>query len=217
MHAQFLKSAFIVSGITVSGMLASASSAQALSLTSTFAGGNGFAGNMFDVRTFDKGLKITGLDLHFRTQGEAKIDIYTRSGSFVGFETKASGWTKVASGIGLSQGSGVSSLLDISDFSLAANSVTGFYVVRTNYNARNDDLLYTNGNNIFANGDLQLEAGVGCSDTMFDCTFSPRTWNGTIHYEYDAKAVPTPAAVLPVIMGMFGSAFKRKRHEEDVN
>ena len=55
--------------------------------------------------------------------------------------------------------------------------MTGFYVTDTSGSA----MRYTNGANTYTNAELKLTLGVG-KTYPFGTTFSPRTWNGTIHY-----------------------------------
>ena len=62
---------------------------------------------------------------------------------------------------------------------LAAGTVTGFYVTTTT-----GGMNYTNGATTYSNADLQLSLGVGKA-YAFGATFSPRSWDGTIHYLVD--------------------------------
>lgn len=184
--------------------------AQAGSLTTTFAGGNGFAGNMFDVTTFGNALNVTSLEINSylgSLSSPKTLDVYIKSGSFVGFETNAAAWTKVSSTILNSVSPvGTPTFVDITDFILSANSLTGFYIT---FADGNPGIEYTNGSNTYSNADLKIQTGVG-KGGVFGATFSPRTWNGTINYTI--ASVPEPASVLGLLaVGALGAGSNLKR------
>jgi hypothetical protein len=202
---------------TTLALLSTASAASAGSITTTFAGGNGQAGNMFDVTTFGNALLIESLEINvFRLRAApGTLDVYTKPGSYIGFEGNAAAWTKVSStsipnSIPEDFG-GTPIFVDITDFLLASNSLTGFYITfagQSNFSPDNV-LAYTNGSNTYSNTDLSLSLGVGKGGT-FGATIASRTWNGTINYE--VQPIPTPA-LLPGLIGM-GVAVLRKRKAE---
>jgi hypothetical protein len=192
--------------------------AQSASLTTTFDGSNQQTGNMFDVTTFSNNLKVTSLEINVKRFNSAPgiLDVYTKTGSYVGFETSAATWTKVSSVILNSVSPlGTPTFVDISDILLSANTVTGFYVTfanQTNLNGSNV-ISYTNGANIYTNSDLQITTGVGKGGT-FGPTFSPRTWNGTINYEtVNSQTVPEPMSILGTGAAFgLGVLIKKKRN-----
>lgn len=198
---------------TTLALLSTASAASAGSITTTFANDNGQAGNMFDVTTFGNALLIESLKINVAQLLDAPgtLDVYTKPGSYVGFEQNAAAWTKVSStSIPSANVAGTPTFVDIADFLLAANSLTGFYITFAGQtNSPRNALAYTTGSNTYSNTDLSLSLGVGKGGT-FGPTFTPRTWNGTINYE--VQPVPTPA-LLPGLIGM-GVAVLRKRKAE---
>ncbi len=143
-------------------------------ITTTFANNNGQNGNMFDVTTFGNPITITSLDLNLA--GTNTVDLYTKSGTYVGYDTTPSAWTLVATATVVSAGTGVPSIFTVPNIVLPANAVTGFYVTTTT-----GELNYTNGANTYSNSDLELTLGIG-KEYPFGTSFSPRTWNGTINY-----------------------------------
>lgn len=166
---------------------ATAQLATAGSLTTTFATNNGFAGNMFDVVGLLGDLTITGLDVNLDNLGaSANLDVYTRTGTFVGNTGSSAGWTLVSSTSVTSAGADNPTFVDVSDFVIpGGNETTGFYVFLSDY--PNASMLYTNGVGVgtvvASNSDLQILDGVGTSDILFPgFVFTPRTWNGTIYY-----------------------------------
>ena len=157
--------------------------ANAGSITTTFGSNNSSAGNMFDVSTFGNALTITGLDVNIGS-GSTHISLYTRSGTYNGFQNSAAGWTLQGSILVTSAGTNNPTFVDIADFGLAASSVTGFYVTNSDFISNAIRMSYTNGNNTYSNSDIQLNLGIGKGNPDFTgSTFSPRTWNGTVYYE----------------------------------
>lgn len=156
------------------------SAAQAASLTTTFAGGNGQDGNMFDVVTAGNPLTVNSLSVNLDA-GNHTIEVYTRSGSWQASPSSPVGWTLVASIAVTSAGEGLPTLVDVPDFVLPANSTIGFYVTANGGTPIN----YTNGSgvgNIAAqNADLQILEGAG-KTYPFGGSFTPRVWNGIITY-----------------------------------
>lgn len=153
------------------------------SLTTTFAGGNGFAGNMFSV-TPSKTLTIDSFDVHVDGTGPVTVDVWRRNGSYVGFESNASGWTFLGSEFkAATAGLGMPTRIAIdSNGSLNAGTMYSFYVVLTSYSS-GQSLRYTNGSGSYSNSDLTIDTGIGRGDGSFSGSiFADRTWNGTVHY-----------------------------------
>jgi hypothetical protein len=169
-------------------------------LTTTFAGGNQFHGNMFDVTTFGSDLTITGLDVHLDSTGaNVPIAVYYRTGTYVGNATSSIGWTLAGTTNVVSNGVGTPTFVDIADFNLSANSLYGMYVTVVATVNVPPYMQYTNGNNTYSNSDLRIDAGIGHGGQFGSLgVFSPRTWNGTLYYDTfsPSNAVPAPSAAL---------------------
>ena len=213
--ATLVKKVSIAAGIALIA-LGTSKPAQAGSLTTTFASNNAFAGNMFDVTTFGNALNVTSLQIHANPAtffGSRTLDVYIKSGSYVGFETNSAAWTKVSSTtLTSSSPIGTPTFVDITDFILSANSLTGFYITFADGQA---GIQYTNGANTYSNAEIKIQTGVG-KGGVFGSTFSPRTWNGTINY----TSVPEPASVLGLLaVGTLGagSTLKRKLQAKSAN
>jgi len=192
-----LKKLFIAATTTLGLiMLVDVNPAQAASLTTTFSSNNGYAGNMFDVTTFGKELTVTGLDINVSSSSSLTVNLYTKSGTYVGAQNNPSAWTLVSTNIlNSNAGRDNPTFVDVTDFVLLAESVTAFYIdVGRRIN-------YTNGtapgHPIFSNDDLSIATGIGKAPN-FGTNFTPRTWNGTIYYE--PASTPEPASLL----GLFG-------------
>jgi hypothetical protein len=195
----------------------------AQSLTTTFAGGNDFAGNMFNVTLGASALRFTGMDVHIgQTQGppgggagtSAQITLYTRIGSYVGFENNAAGWTSRGTYNVTAAGNGSPTFVNFTDFDLLAGGTTGFYVTISDYNLARNTLIYSNGNNSYSNADLTINTGIAKGDPDFTgLTFTSRTWNGTLYYT-PATVVPEPSTYALLATGLaalVGVSSRRRR------
>lgn len=194
-------------------MLVDINPAQAASLTTIFAADNGLKGNMFDVTTFDKDLKITGLDINLNSSPpNSTVNLYTKSGTYEGFETDPSAWTLVSTNIVSGAGFDNATFVDITDFKLDANSITAFYVDTS------ANLFYTTGTApgqpTFSNDDLSIATGVG-KTASFGATVPSRTWNGTIYYE-EHQSTPEPASILGLLTigAIAATSIKGKKNEK---
>lgn len=180
-------------------------------ITTTFSSNNGFAGNMFDTTIASNDLTVTGIDVNLGSSGATtEISVWTRLGSYMGFESDASAWTLQSVNSVTSAGTDEETFVDVSDFALQANSLYGFYVLVTGNNSVS--MNYTNGSNTYTNADLSLSAGIGRGNGAFTGgIFNPRTWNGSIHYNEGAASVPEPATFGLLSIALLGLGLRRRR------
>jgi hypothetical protein len=154
-------------------------------LETTFASNNQFAGNMFDV-TPKKSLKITSFDVNLNP-GTYPMEVYYKTGSYVGFNQNPAPWKLVGKATVTSSGNDVPTPLPIGGLQLSAGKVYGLYVTVTTWSG----MRYTNGANTYENDDMKIVTGHG-GQYPFALINFPRSWNGRIYYaggaeEFDAE------------------------------
>jgi hypothetical protein len=148
----------------------------------TFAGGNGQAGNMFVVQAHHEAITIFSVDIHtYSKDPDLEVLIYTRPGSFWGYETSADGWEKICDttvqGLGTADPTPVRANA-IKEVTVQPGATQSFYVTLTKATIR-----YTNGQVIHTRGDdyITFEESIGVL-YPFSRIHRDRIWNGRIHY-----------------------------------
>ena len=158
------------------------------SLVSTFTGGTGQAGNMFDVQA-KMDLSITGFDLHIAEEKKVQIEIYTKAATFIGSETECSNWELIANISVFSSGLDVPTHLPTDIFEpvlVRRDRIQAFYITLLSRTGMRYS--YGNGTRLPVAYDdyLAIFEGAGkgysCGESSGG-TFWNRIWNGAIHYE----------------------------------
>jgi len=156
------------------------------SLTTHFNGGNGFAGNLFDI-TPTNSLSFEAIDIHSGSSaGTALImDVYWKDGTSVGFETDPLPWTLIGSFNATSAGIYLPTYVDMTGATAKvfdAGMTYGICVHCQNY-ATTGSIKYTNGApTVFSNADLSLLTNCSQHNPAFTGYNPDRVWNGTIYY-----------------------------------
>jgi hypothetical protein len=153
------------------------------SVTSTFAGGNGQNGNMFDVTAIND-ITITQFYGSFDNSVSASgmVKVYYKAGSYMGSEAIPSAWTLIDSMMVTSAGTGMPTPIPITiNIPVPMGQTYAFYVTGTG----TMDVDYTNGTTEGAvyksDANMQFKEGIGIS-YPFGSTYRPRIWNGTVFY-----------------------------------
>jgi len=171
----------ILAAVLVAGALGAQSP-----LTTTFAGGNGLTAsgstNYFDLNV-KLGIAVSQIDCNIWTGGiSTSINVWSVPGTHVGNETNSGAWTLLGSATNPapSPNGTPSPFIFTTPFALQP----GMYGIAVEYVG--DGMAYTNGTAagaLFAsNNELDFFEG-GSTGALFTATqFSPRVWNGAIHY-----------------------------------
>lgn len=173
------------------------------SLTTTYASGNSFAGNTFDL-TANRRVTVLGFDVNLDNPGSTNtVAVYYRLGTANGFENNAGAWTLLGRDTNVgSEGDGNPTSISVGQLNLIPGQTYGFYVDLESYGG-GTALLYTNGATPYTDGTLTLVPYVGKGDPAFSgSTFTPRTWNGTVHYTSTTSDIPTLS-----VWGVLGLGF----------
>lgn len=155
-------------------------------VTSTFAGGNGHRGAMWDLTILNPaGITITSFDFNARTgtSGPASFEVWyvTDHTTFVGKNTNQSLWTLLGSAnLQNINPTGTPTNVPIGGLTLNFGETCGLYFTRTD----GISIEYSNGPlGTFENADVRWEdRGMG-GEYPFQVTFNNRVFNGTVHYE----------------------------------
>lgn len=147
-------------------------------LYTTFAGGNGAHGNMFDIYAY-KDLYITGFDFNIDSESEEVVEVWFKTGSYYGYETSSSAWFQVTAQYVIGQGAGNPTHVDIDPFFIGAGESYGVYFwLRAGTSGGVD---YSDGTEVYSNSDLQISSGTG-NGADWGSVYRPRIWNGVIYY-----------------------------------
>lgn len=153
------------------------------SLVGPIPGGNGSAGNMFNIiNTAGAPLSITGFSQGPGSGGASAtgvtVQVYSSPGDYT--TQSAASWTQAGTAV-TNLTSGASTGYCPVAVTIPAGATYGFYVGVTTGSVQ-----YTNGTGTpgvstwFSNNDMIVTQGLGGGYPS--PTFSPRNWNGTVHY-----------------------------------
>jgi|GEM_PF-814081 len=169
-------------GVTISG----GGGGMPSTLATTLAGGNGNFGNMFDINALNE-VTIQSFDIHGDTGATFDVEVYAKSGTWVGSENNPGAWTLIGTAPGVvSNGDGVVTPLNLTlNYVIPAGETHAFYVTPTDFSTGGFN--YTNGTatgNVFASdANIEFLEGAGKNYPFTGTTFQPRVFNGNILYE----------------------------------
>ena len=163
--------------------------ALAQSLTTTYAGGNGQDGVLFDLTpTVD--MTIQSFDAHM---GQAvgtpvPVEVYWRAGTVQGNDSSETGWTLLGATTVASQGAGMPTPIPVGGLSMTAGQTYGIYMRASNGTGNYESFYYSNSSDppaAVSNSQLSLTSFYGKangSSLLAGSSFYPRQWNGTVYY-----------------------------------
>ncbi len=180
-------------------------------LTTLFAadnGGSDTGGVYFDLQAIGPdNVTVTSWDTNLDSSFVGDVSIWYRTGTYAGSESSSSGWNLVGTATGVtSAGSDMPTTLNVPPLVIPAGSTYGIAITLTpGGGSVGNGHNYTNGtgsNQVYSDGTLQISAGSANNVAFSGSTFTPRVWNGTVHYNAQAPFTFTP---VPAV-GRFGLA-----------
>ena len=161
-------------------------------LTTLFAGGNGQAGNMIQIQA-SQDIIVTSFDIHTYSNLNVHVYIYSKPGTFVGFEHDMSAWTEICDTRVDGQGSPNPTNIPadaVTAVRVEAGETHSFYITLTDSSIR-----YTNGIITTDDGVIRFFRSSG-NKYPFGADYPNRIWNGVVHYKTDAvQATPSPTPI----------------------
>ncbi|MCA8977091.1 MAG: PKD domain-containing protein [Planctomycetes bacterium] len=143
--------------------------------------------NFIDVTvTNPDGVTICGLLVKNQIAGgqQLGVDLWQKSGTYVGAETTPDVWRHVASETVTAAPTGSMTYAGLSTPLYLAPGTHGLIIQQTGHSPRYSNL---GGTQTFSNGDLSISAGMTMADPLFSGTvYNPRIWNGTLLYRTSA-------------------------------
>jgi hypothetical protein len=176
--------------LLLAALTAASAFAQCFTVTSTSAGGNSNDGTMFDIVNISaSAIAIGSFDQSFGVPGTSNMFVYTKAGTWSGFDTTPGAWTLVGSNPAVVHGAfpAIDAVAVPVGVTIPQGATQAFYIT---CDAPSPNVAYTNGVAqvgavIASNGDLQVRGGVGKAypfGTTFGLPTAGRPWIGRVHY-----------------------------------
>lgn len=153
-------------------------------LTTLYAEDNGLDGAMFDIVALET-ITIECFDVNW-APGTTGAEIWYRVGTHVGYETDSTAWMFIGAATGIvtaGTDNPTSIPIDV-DLSVPAGATYAFYI--SNLSTTDPNIEYTDGNTLggvlASDANLQVLEGTGSYQQFGTTFFSPRQFNGTVHY-----------------------------------
>ena len=164
--------------------------------TTTFASDATYAGNMFDIVALDSNIEIKSMGINTYVSS-LLVQVYTRVGSYQGYENDIDSWTLVGSATIKGQGLNTPTMIDeifknFDPIFIRKGSRQSFYItsdgpyIRSTKGNFFESISWSNIN------DIEIAQGVGKRYPMTDGTVSARIWNGFVQYHtVDDSSLPS--------------------------
>lgn len=212
MRASMLAAALAVAGFA--GVAAARPSITTLFMSNN--GGSAGGGVYYNLTTGSLPIDITGFETNtsFAAGGPVAFRVWIVPGTFVGNHANPGFWgTEVATGTGTSAGTDNPTAITLSNIiSLSANTQYAVAISLSDGAGMTAAHRYSGtgsnpapGQLQYSNADLTLDLGSATNVLFAGSAFTPRIWNGTIHY----TVIPTPASL--ALLGLGGLVAARRR------
>ena len=153
-------------------------------LVTTFQSGNGSFGCQFDILALSH-ISILNFDIHTRSNGLISVEVYSKEGSYVGYETDSQVWGEpIFRGNIYGQGAFSRTTIPQDSFDpvhIDQNQTRAFYIT-----LNTPDLRYTNGESfgevVAYDSNLKVFRGSGIATYKFRNPIINRVFNGVVHY-----------------------------------
>lgn len=178
--------------LTISLVLASVlmASAQCVPLMLPYGENNSQDGIMFDIEAISD-VTVTGFSANLCDTGPYDMEIYTKTGTHIGFEANAAAWTLIGNAVGVATvGPDLETPIPIViNVPIPAGQVAAFYVTESANTGNN--MCYTDGGSppqpapyipVLQDANIIVYEGTG-KDYAFGNSYYPRMPNFTIEYE----------------------------------
>ena len=187
----------------------------------TFAGGTAAYGNMFTVTAGPEPLSITTMDIHLGNTTSTGVTVYTRDGSYKGFERTPTAWRKIAETTVQGKGDGVGTPIPTDQFHtvhLRASATRAFYVTVSSADIRYTRVSAIPGEAYASSPLLSVNVGAGFVDPDFGLdVFEPRVFNGRVHFLHGRDCAATVATSITYNFQIFHDGLEDEEIFRQVN
>jgi hypothetical protein len=148
-------------------------------ISTSFAGGNGQAGNMIQIQA-SQDIVVTTFDIHTYSTSRVHAYVYYKKGGYIGYETDPNAWSLMADTWMDGRGSPNPTRIperEVTALSIQASETYSFYITLTESSIR-----YTNGRVDAGDENLKFIRSTG-NKYPFGAYYPDRIWNGNLYYK----------------------------------
>jgi hypothetical protein len=160
------------------------------SLETTMEGGTGSYGNMFTV-TAKARLAVTTVDMNIGSTDQIYVEVFTKEGTYKGFEEDPGAWTRVSATNVTGSGTGIGTSIPYQDFTavnMLENQTWAFYVTLSTADIKYSRTSVELGDPFVSDDYISISAGAGLAAPDFGGSlFEPRAFNGKVYYRYEQE------------------------------